>query len=160
MARNTRRSAARGADSTLATPTTTTTATPVASAESSSKGADTDTPVTSDLDEVAEVKPTKKRAPVKRVVSAGKRKVQAESDDEESGAGNAESDEEEERPARRAPKRRAVGNKAYVEIPATARVNRANGKGKGKGKGKKVGAFRFPLTSNMVELNSIHNCIG
>ncbi|KAH6915496.1 SNF2 family N-terminal domain-containing protein [Coprinopsis sp. MPI-PUGE-AT-0042] len=127
MARATR-SSARRADSNLGTPTTTTTATPAVSAQNSSKGADTDTPATSDQDEMVEVKP-KKRAPVKRTVSGGKRKVQEESDDEESGA-VAESDEEDvtEPPARRAPKRRAVGNKAYIEVPSTARVVQGEGR--------------------------------
>ncbi|KAH6896485.1 DNA repair protein rad16 [Coprinopsis sp. MPI-PUGE-AT-0042] len=129
MARATR-SSARRADSNLGTPTTTTTATPAVSAQNSSKGADTDTPATSDQDEMVEVKP-KKRAPVKRTVSGGKRKVQEESDDGESGA-VAESDEEDvtEPPARRAPKRRAVGNKAYIEVPSTARVDQGEGEGK------------------------------
>lgn len=73
---------------------------------------------------------------MKRTVSGGKRKAQEVSEEEEDDA-VAESDAEEPSPARRAPKRRAVANKAYIEV--------ATGKGaKAKGKGKAVESVETP----------------
>ena len=66
---------------------------------------------------------------MKRTVSGSKRKAQEDSEDEVEDAVE-ESDADEPSPARRAPKRRAVTNRAYVEVAPTAK----GGKGKGKAK--------------------------